>query len=86
MEDDFLNYVSNKYDSAVFCRLLHYVLTERCVLIESDNRKALNDIFEAIRIMIRPFSWIFAMVYVYSEYFEPFMSSPMPIIIGKIFN
>lgn len=34
--------------------------------------------------MIRPFMWIFAVVYVYSEYFEPFMSSPMPIIIGKV--
>lgn len=86
MEDEFINFVFNKYNSTVICRLLHYVLTEKCVLIEAENRKALNDIFEAIRIMIRPFSWIFALVYVYSEYFEPFMSSPMPIIIGKILN
>lgn len=27
---------------------------------------------------------MFAIVYVYSDYFEPFMSSPMPIIIGKV--
>lgn len=41
---------------------------------------------EMIRLMIKPFFWIFAVVYTYSEYFEPFLSSPMPIIIGKSAN
>lgn len=37
-----------------------------------------------IRIIIKPFIWLFAIVYNYSEYFEPFMSSPMPLIIGRL--
>lgn len=33
---------------------------------------------------MRPFIWIFATVYVYSDYFGPFLSSPMPILVGKL--
>lgn len=39
---------------------------------------------EMVRIMVKPFFWLFAIVYNYSEYFQPFLSSPMPIIIGKL--
>lgn len=42
IEDQFLNQVLSKYSSVVICRLLHYVLAEKCVLIEGPDRRALN--------------------------------------------
>ena len=53
-------------------------------MVEAPSRRELNEIFEILRILIRPFLWIFATVYVYSDYFAPFLSSPMPILVGKL--
>ena len=50
------------------------------------NRKSLNEILELVRIMIKPFYWVFPVVYRYSDHFEPFLSSPMPILIGVVFD
>jgi len=36
--------------------------------------------------MIKPFYWVFPIVYRYSDHFEPFLSSPLPLMIGIVFD
>ena len=86
IEEEFLKQHLEKFNFIKIGKLLHYALTERFIIIEAKNKKLLNELIEIIRIMIKPFLWIFAIVYNYSDYFEPFLSSPMPIIIGKIWS
>jgi hypothetical protein len=60
------------------------MLTEQHIIVICKNRKNLNQLIEIIRSILYPFNWIFPIVYYYSPYFEPFLSSPLPIIIGYI--
>jgi hypothetical protein len=73
-----------KCNAKSVCKLLHFVLAERRVLMVAKDKRILNEVFEALRIMIRPFMWVFSVVFVYSTYFEPLMSSPRPVLIGKV--
>ena len=63
-------------------KLLHYVLAEQHVVVVAESRKSLNQLFEVLRTIIYPFNWIFPIVYHYSPFFEPFLSSPLPILVG----
>lgn len=36
--------------------------------------------------MIKPFYWVFPIVYRYSDHFEPFLSSPLPLLLGIVFD
>ncbi len=36
--------------------------------------------------MIKPFYWVFPIVYRYSDHFEPFLLSPLPLMIGIVFD
>jgi hypothetical protein len=44
----------------------------------------LNQILEIIQILIHPFVWVFPIIYHYSSYFSPFLSSPLPLIVGFV--
>lgn len=61
---------------------MHYLLTEKHMVLICRSRKTLNQLLELIKILIYPLCWVFPIIYCYSPYFEPFLSSPLPLIIG----
>jgi len=75
-----------KYSLLKVAKILHYVLTEKQIILVATSRKNLNEVLEMVRLMIKPFYWVFAIVYRYSDHFEPFLSSPMPLILGVVFD
>ncbi len=76
--------ILSKFSLLKLIKILHYVLAEKNVIIVCSNRKKLNQIFEVIKIIIYPFNWIFPIIYFYTPFFEPFLNSPLPILIGHI--
>ena len=75
-----------KFSLLKIVKILHYVLAEQNCIIVCRNRKKLNQIFQIVRNIIYPFNWIFPIIYYYSPFFQPFLNSPMPILIGHIQN
>lgn len=54
------------------------------MVIICKTRKSLNQLFQIMKILIQPLNWIFPIVYSYSSFYEPFLSSPLPILIGYV--
>ena len=54
------------------------------MLIVCKTRKSLNQLFQIMKALIQPLNWIFPIVYSYSSFYEPFLSSPLPILIGYV--
>lgn len=54
------------------------------MVIICKSRKSLNQLFEIIKAIIQPLNWIFPIVYSYTSFYQPFLSSPLPIMIGYV--
>ena len=75
-----------KYSLLKISKILHHVMTERQTILVSTSRKHLNEAFEMVRLILKPFNWVFPIVYRYSDHFEPFLSSPLPLLLGIVFD
>jgi hypothetical protein len=65
-------------------KIIHYLLAEKSMIIVCKTRKSLNQLFEILKVILHPLNWIFPIVYSYSSFYEPFLSSPLPILIGYV--
>jgi hypothetical protein len=65
-------------------KILHYLLTEKSIIVICKSRKSLNQLFQILKIIMHPLNWIFPVIYSYSPFYEPFLSSPVPILIGYV--
>jgi hypothetical protein len=52
------------------------------MLFYCNDKKLLNDMFEFIRVLIRPLIWPFPVIYTLTEDLLLMLQSPVPILIG----
>ena len=84
-KQEYFNYAEgllSKFSPLKLVKIMHYLLTEKHMVLICRSRKTLNQLLELVKILIYPLCWVFPVIYCYSPYFEPFLSSPLPLIIG----
>jgi hypothetical protein len=52
-----------KFTPSSLSQLIHYLMVERHILFFTEDKLLLNQIFEFIRIALRPLVWPFAILY-----------------------
>ena len=75
---------SKKFSALTLSQLLHYTLVESHILFHCSDKKLLNDMFEFVRIMIRPLIWPFPIIYTLGEELLLMLQSPVPVLIGAL--